>query len=102
MNQNAELQLLSETQNVILLFSADWCGPCKVLKGKLKDEIERELLQGVTLKVVDCDTHADFAKQHQIRSIPTMLFFRDGRVAQRVMGVYEPHYYHELTQTVYN
>jgi thioredoxin 1 len=101
-NQQDELQLLSQTQNVIMLFSAEWCGPCKVLKEKLKDLIDIGSLQGVTLKVIDCDKHADFAKQHQIRSIPIMLFFRGGQVVQRVMGVYEPHYYRELAQTVYN
>ena len=92
--------LVSTHTHAILLFSATWCGPCQVLKQRIGN-IKAALPTGVVLEVVDCDEHPDFSKQHQVRSIPTMLLFKNGSVAQRVQGVQETSYYRDLAQTVY-
>ncbi len=64
-----------------VLVSATWCGPCKMLKSQLE---QRNLTDKVEIKDVDVD-HA-FAKQHQIRSVPTLVVFQ-GDTALKYTGV---------------
>jgi thioredoxin-like negative regulator of GroEL len=56
----------------VMLFSASWCGPCKVLKGQVVPELEK---QGVTFNVIDIDDEAnqELVAEHKVRGIPTMI-----------------------------
>jgi thioredoxin 1 len=66
-------------------FWAPWCRPCVAL-GPVLEEMARASKGGVTLAKVNVDEHPALAARHEIRSIPTVLFVKDGKVADQVVG----------------
>jgi thioredoxin 1 len=62
----------------VLKFSASWCGPCRVLANTLKD------VEGIT--PVDIDTEMETARLHNVRSVPTLVFKKDGVEVHRISG----------------
>ena len=67
-------------------FWATWCGPCRVL-GPTVDDIAKEYEGKVTVVKCNVDDCEDIAVQYGIRNIPTLLFFKDGQLADRTVGV---------------
>lgn len=65
----------------ILRFTAPWCGPCKSLSKALEG-----VDLGVDMEVVDIDASPDAATQYGIRSVPTLVFLRDGVEIDRKVG----------------
>lgn len=63
----------------IVDFYADWCGPCKML-GKVLEELEENIIK------VNTDTREDLALKYGIMSIPTIIFFKDGRELKKIVG----------------
>lgn len=70
------------TGESVVQFSATWCGPCKVLTKTLENMNETS----VPIGKVDIDQAQDIASQFGIRSVPTLIFFRDGKEVSRTMG----------------
>lgn len=70
---------------VIADFWAEWCGPCKMI-APLLDEIARELPDKVKIVKVNVETEPQVAQQYGIYNIPTLLFFKDGKVREQVVG----------------
>ena len=74
---------------VLVDFWAVWCGPCRVLAPRVDFVAEHEDMAG-KLKVVKVDVDEagvrDVAAQYNIRSIPTLLFFKEGEVVERIVG----------------
>ena len=77
----------SLTNNSVTLvdFWAPWCGPCKML-GPVIDQLSDENTD-VTVGKVNVDENTELAIQYGIRGIPTMLFFKDGEIAEKIVGV---------------
>ena len=63
----------------IVDFYADWCGPCKML-GPVLEELDNNVLK------VNVDSHEDLAREFGVMSIPTICFFKDGNLANKVVG----------------
>jgi thioredoxin 1 len=70
---------------LIVDFWAEWCGPCRMIAPVL-EEIAEDSDGEVTLMKVNVDENSALAARHDIRSIPTILFFKDGEIVDRVVG----------------
>lgn len=70
---------------VVVDFYADWCGPCKVM-APIFDEIAREQQGKVLVAKLDTDRNQATARQFDIRGIPTLIIFKNGREVARQVG----------------
>jgi thioredoxin 1 len=77
--------LAERPETVIVDFWAEWCGPCKAIAPVL-EELAKEYAGKVTIAKVNVDEHPGLAARFQVRSIPTLLFFKGGRVVDQVIG----------------
>jgi thioredoxin 1 len=75
----------SETP-VLIDFYADWCAPCKMLTPILKD-VKAELGDRIKVLKIDVDQNPAIAGRFQIRGVPTIVLFREGKVLWRQSGV---------------
>ncbi|MFC7678422.1 thioredoxin [Paenibacillus sp. GCM10028914] len=67
-------------------FWASWCGPCRI-QLPIVHELADELGAQATLATVNVDEESEIATQYGIRSIPTLLLFKDGKLAETLVGV---------------
>jgi thioredoxin len=79
----AEL-VAAATDLVIVDCWAEWCGPCHLL-APILDELAADDPR-VTVVKVNIEKHPEFARLYDVMSFPTLLFFRDGRLVQRLVG----------------
>jgi thioredoxin 1 len=70
---------------VIVDFWASWCGPCNML-APIIEEVAKELAD-VTIGKVNVDEYPELAGKHGVMSIPTLVFFREGKVVDKSVGV---------------
>lgn len=66
-------------------FSATWCGPCRLVEPIL-EEIALARRGEVTVATVDTDENVQTTVRFQVRSVPTILFFKDGQLVDRIIG----------------
>ena len=83
--QNYDEALLAAEGLVMVDFWAEWCGPCRMIAPVL-EELAEDSDGDVTLMKVNVDENSALAARYDIRSIPTILFFKDGEVVERVVG----------------
>ena len=84
-SSNFDAALATESTPVLVDFWAPWCGPCKQL-GPLIDEIATEQDGRAVVAKVNIDDAADLATRYGINSIPTLIVFKDGAPAKRIVG----------------
>ena len=65
---------------------APWCGPCRVL-GPIVDQLARDFAGQVKVMKLDIDQNPETAERYNVRSIPTLLFFRAGKLVESVVGL---------------
>ncbi|MGI6572461.1 MAG: thioredoxin [Fermentimonas sp.] len=83
---DATLDDVLQTDKLVLIdFWAEWCGPCKMI-GPIIDEIGEEYQDKVVVGKVDVDNNDEATVKYGIRSIPTVLFIKNGEVVDKVVG----------------
>ena len=65
-------------------FSATWCGPCKMVSSTIQ-KVQPDFPE-VKFQDIDVDDNPDLAKNYKIKSVPTVILFKDGKEDQRIVG----------------
>ncbi|MGB8492516.1 MAG: thioredoxin [Bacteroidales bacterium] len=84
-DKNFDDVVLKSQIPVIVDFWAEWCGPCRMIAPAL-EEISKEFSGKASVVKVDVDNNPAIASRFNIRNIPTVLFFKDGEVADKQVG----------------
>lgn len=79
--------IINDSKPVIVDFHALWCGPCKV-QSPILQEIAGELGERIRVIKIDVDQNQEIASRYQIRSVPTLMIFKNGEIKYKQAGVH--------------
>lgn len=94
-----DAEVLGAKEPVLVDFWAEWCGPCKMIAPFL-DELAGEMAGRVTVAKVNIDENPQTPRKYNVRGIPTMILFKDGKVAATKVGALPKSKLHEWVQSV--
>lgn len=86
--QSFEQDVLASSSPVLVHFSAPWCGPCRVIESFLS-RFQAESDSSLKLVGINADENLKLASQYRITTLPTLLFFEDGKLHHRMEGIHK-------------
>ena len=84
-DENFDNEVLKSSKPIVVDFWAEWCGPCKQLAPTV-EEVANEMVGSVKVCKMDVDSNQELAVQYGVRSIPTLIIFKNGEVASTQIG----------------
>lgn len=78
-------EIINSGKPVVIDFWAEWCGPCRMV-GPIVEELAKEYDGKVVVGKMDVDENVETPQEYGIRNIPTILFFKDGKVVDKQIG----------------
>ncbi len=79
-------EIINQKVPVLVDFKADWCGPCKMMIPILK-EVKQQLKEEIKIIKIDVDKNQSVAATYQVRGVPTLILFKEGKQVWRQSGV---------------
>jgi thioredoxin 1 len=83
--KNFEEKVLKSDKPVLIDFWAEWCGPCRMI-GPIVEDLGKELEGKLVVGKVNVDNEPEISTKYGIRNIPTLLIFKGGNVADKLVG----------------
>lgn len=84
-DSNFESEVLKSDKPVLVDFWAEWCGPCRMV-GPIVEEIAKDYDGKVSVGKMNVDENMDIPSKYGIRSIPTLMIFKNGELVDKIVG----------------
>lgn len=75
-------EFITKSEKLIIKFGAEWCSPCRMMTPIL-EEVEKT---GITVITIDIDKQPELSEEFEINSLPTMIFYKEGKFIDKVVG----------------
>ncbi len=98
-DESFEAEVIQSAVPVLVDFWATWCGPCRMV-APIVDELSQEYEGRLKVGKVDVDSEQKVASEFGIRSIPTLLIFKDGKLADQITGAVPKNHLVEKVEAV--
>lgn len=95
-SNNFKSSILDEEKLVLVDFWADWCGPCRAV-APLIDALD-ERYENLVVGKINVDEEPELAEEYRVSSIPTVMFFKDGVVVERMVGAHQEEDYQNIIE----